>query len=46
MALADLQADGDYKLILADLGTGTSVIKLKVQVLRTIQIPVLMFPFK
>ncbi|KAK6620339.1 hypothetical protein RUM44_006740 [Polyplax serrata] len=30
MALADLLGDGDYKLALADLGTGTSNIKLKV----------------
>jgi len=29
-ALSDLNADGDYKLILADLGTGTYNMKLKV----------------
>ena len=30
MTLADINADGDYKLIVSDLGTGTSNIKLKV----------------
>nr|CAD7266899.1 unnamed protein product [Timema shepardi] len=30
MALKDLNADGDYKLIIADLGTGATGIKLKV----------------
>lgn len=30
MCLADLHGDGDYKLIVADLGTGTHNMKLKV----------------
>ena len=30
MALADLNADGDFKLLVADLGTGTADMKLKV----------------
>ncbi|PSN55735.1 Bardet-Biedl syndrome 1 protein [Blattella germanica] len=30
MTLADINSDGDYKLIIADLGTGTTNIKLKV----------------
>ncbi|XP_075223817.1 Bardet-Biedl syndrome 1 [Lycorma delicatula] len=30
LALGDLNADGDYKLILADLGNGSSHVKLKV----------------
>ncbi|KAL0268054.1 UNVERIFIED_CONTAM: hypothetical protein PYX00_010138 [Menopon gallinae] len=30
MSLADLQSDGDFKLVLVDLGTGSSNIKLKV----------------
>jgi hypothetical protein len=30
MTLADVNADGDYKLIISDLGTGTTNIKLKV----------------
>jgi Bardet-Biedl syndrome 1 protein len=30
MTLADIQADGDFKLIIADLGTGTYDMKLKV----------------
>lgn len=30
MTLANINADGDYKLIVSDLGTGTSNIKLKV----------------
>ncbi|XP_069683842.1 BBSome complex member BBS1 [Periplaneta americana] len=30
MTLADINADGDYKLIISDLGTGTANIKLKV----------------
>eukprot|EP00111_Clytia_hemisphaerica_P010146 TCONS_00029654-protein len=30
IALADLQADGEYKLVVADLGTGQSNMKLKV----------------
>jgi hypothetical protein len=31
MTLADINADGNYKLIISDLGTGTTNIKLKVQ---------------
>ena len=30
MTLSDIQADGDYKLIIADLGTGSYDMKLKV----------------
>jgi hypothetical protein len=30
MTLADINADGNYKLIISDLGTGTTNIKLKV----------------
>lgn len=30
MTLSDIQADGDWKLIVADLGTGTYDMKLKV----------------
>jgi hypothetical protein len=30
MTLADINAEGDYKLIISDLGTGTTNIKLKV----------------
>jgi hypothetical protein len=30
MTLTDINADGDYKLVVSDLGTGTSNIKLKV----------------
>lgn len=30
MTLADLNADGDHKLIVADLGTGAANLKLKV----------------
>jgi hypothetical protein len=32
MTFADINADGDYKLIITDLGTGTTNIKLKVQI--------------
>jgi hypothetical protein len=31
MTFADINADGNYKLIISDLGTGTTNIKLKVQ---------------
>lgn len=31
MTLADINSDGNYKLIISDLGTGTTNIKLKVQ---------------
>ncbi len=30
ITLADLNADGDFKLIVADLGTGSTNVKLKV----------------
>jgi hypothetical protein len=31
MTLADINADGNYKLVISDLGTGTTNVKLKVQ---------------
>ena len=30
ITLADLNADGDFKLVVADLGTGSANVKLKV----------------